>query len=42
MPDFHYLGKKGFPHADNVDVYDYHNDIDYGRYDYSQMRIQVC
>lgn len=42
MPDFHYLGKKGFPHADNVDVYDYHNDIDYGRYDYSQMSIQVC
>lgn len=42
MPNFHYLGKNGFPNADNVDVYDYQNDIDYGRYDYSQMNIQVC
>lgn len=42
MPDFHYLGKKGFPHADNVNVYDYENNLDYGRYDYSQMSIQVC
>lgn len=42
MPDFHYLGKKGFPHADNVNVYDYENNLDYGRYDYSQMGIQVC
>ena len=42
MPNFHYLGKNGFPNADNVDVYDYQNDIDYGRYDYSQMSIQVC
>ena len=42
MPNFHYLGKNGFPHADNVNVYDYQNDIDYGRYDYSQMSIQVC
>jgi hypothetical protein len=42
MPNFHYLGKNGFPHADNVNVYDYQNDIDYSRYDYSQMSIQVC
>ena len=42
MPNFHYLGKNGFPNADNVNVYDYQNDIDYGRYDYSQMIIQVC
>lgn len=42
MPNFHYLGKKGFPHADNVNVYDYENNLDYGRYDYSQMSIQVC
>ena len=42
MPNFRYLGKNGFPNADNVDVYDYQNDIDYGRYDYSQMSIQVC
>lgn len=42
MPNFHYLGKNGFPNADNVNVYHYQNDIDYGRYDYSQMSIQVC
>lgn len=42
MPNFHYLGKNGFPNADNVNVYDYQNDIDYSRYDYSQMSIQVC
>lgn len=42
MPDFHYLGKKGFPHADNVNVYDYNNELDYSRYDYSQMHVQVC
>lgn len=42
MPNFHYLGKNGFPNADNVNVYEYQNDIDYARYDYSQMSIQVC
>ena len=42
MPKFHYLGKNGFPHADNVNVYDYQNDVDYARYDYTQMSIQVC
>lgn len=42
MPNFHYLGKNGFPNADNVNVYNYQNDIDYARYDYSQMSIQVC
>ena len=42
MPSFHYLGKNGFPNADNVNVYEYQNDVDYTRYDYSQMSIQVC
>lgn len=42
MPNFHYLGKNGFPNADNVNVYDYENNLDYARYDYSQMSIQVC
>lgn len=42
MPNFHYLGKNGFPNADNVNVYEYQNDVDYDRYDYSQMSIQVC
>lgn len=42
MPNFRYLGKNGFPNADNVNVYEYQNDVDYSRYDYSQMSIQVC
>lgn len=42
MPNFHYLGKNGFPNADNVNVYDYNNELDYSRYDYSQMHVQVC
>lgn len=42
MPKYNYLGKKGFPHAGNVDVYRYANDLDYNRYDYTQMSVQVC
>lgn len=42
MPNFHYLGKNGFPNADNVNVYDYNNELDYSRYDYSQMHVQIC
>ena len=42
MPNFNYLGKNGFPHAQNVDVYKFDNTIDYSRYDYSQMSVQVC
>lgn len=41
-PEFKHLGKNGFPNADNVDVYDYTNDFDYARYDYTQMHIQMC
>lgn len=41
-PHYRYLGKSGFPHANNIDVYKYDNDLDYGRYDYSQMTVQVC
>lgn len=42
MPNYRNIGKHGFPHADNVDVYKYDNDIDYARYDYEQMDITVC
>lgn len=42
MPDFKHLGKSGFPHADNVDVYKYDNDFDYSRYGYDQMDLCVC
>lgn len=41
-PEFKHLGKNGFPGADNVNVYDYTNDFDYARYDYTQMHIQMC
>lgn len=42
MANFHYLGKNGFPHGENIDVYKYNNDYDYNKYNYSQMTIQVC
>lgn len=43
MPDdYHYLGKRGFPHAQGVDVYRYDNDFDYSRYDSAQMRVTLC
>lgn len=42
MPDFRYLGEQGFPHAQNVDVYKYDNELDYKRYDYSQMTVTMC
>ena len=31
-----------FPIIDNVDVYKYDNDFDYSRFDYEQMRLQIC
>lgn len=42
MPNYRNIGKHGFPHADNVNVYKYDNDINYSRYDYTQMDITVC
>lgn len=42
MPNYRNIGKHGFPHADNVNVYKYDNDINYARYDYDQMDITVC
>lgn len=42
MPKFNYLGKQGFPNAGNVNVYKYDNNIDYDRFNYSQMRLTVC
>lgn len=41
-PNYKYLGKQGFPHAQNVDVYKFDNDFDYSRYDFDQMKITVC
>lgn len=31
-----------FPNVSNVDVYQFDNDFDYARYDYTQMKITVC
>ncbi len=42
MPNFNYLGKQGFPNASNVNVYKYDNNMDYDRFNYSQMRLTVC
>lgn len=42
MPKFNYLGKQGFPNAGNVNVYKYDNNMDYDRFNYSQMRLTVC
>lgn len=44
MPDFNYLthNESEFPHISNVDVFKYDNDFDYGRFDYTQMELQIC
>lgn len=43
MPEFNYLHDRGdFPHIDNINVYKYDNELDYSRFDYTQMRLQVC
>ena len=43
MPEFNYLKDRGnFPHIDNVNVYKYDNELDYSRFDYTQMRLQIC
>ncbi len=34
--------ESAFPHIGNVDVFKYDNDLDYARFDYSQMQILVC
>lgn len=40
--NFPHIKDTGFPDVSNVDVYQYQNDFDYKRYDYSQMDIIVC
>lgn len=44
MPEYNYLkhNDSNFPHIDNVNVYKYDNDFDYGRFDYTQMELQIC
>lgn len=42
MPDLPHMKSSAFPHYKNVNVYKYDNELDYRRYDYSQMDILVC
>ena len=44
MPNFNYLtnNESDFPHLENVDVYKFDNDFDYGRFDAVQMELQIC
>ena len=44
MPEYNYLthNESNFPHIKNVDVYKFDNDFDYGRFDYTQMILQIC
>lgn len=44
MPEFNFLkhNESDFPHINNVDVYKFDNDFDYGRFDYTQMELQLC
>lgn len=42
MPKFPHMNDTEFPHIDNVDVYKYQNELDYSRFDYSQMSIMMC
>ena len=44
MPNFNYLknNESDFPYIDNIDVYKFDNDFDYGRFDYTQMELQIC
>ena len=44
MPNYNYLknNESDFPHISNIDTYKYDNDFDYGRFDYTQMRLILC
>ena len=44
MPNYNFLpnNKSDFPHIGNVDTYKFDNAFDYGRFDYTQMTLQIC
>lgn len=43
MPEFSHLNTESdFPHIESVNVYQYQNDLDYGRFDIEQMALQLC
>lgn len=42
MPKFPHMKETDFPHLDNVNVYKYENELDYSRFDYTQMNLCIC
>ena len=40
--NFPHIADSEFPNVSNVDVYKYQNNIDYSRFDYTQMEITIC
>lgn len=44
MPEYNFLSNNDseFPHIDNINVYKYDNDFAYDRFDYTQMKLQIC
>lgn len=42
MAEFAHMGKNGFPHGGNVDTYKFDNNLDYGRFNCTQMTLQLC
>ena len=44
MPEYNFLTNNDseFPHIDNINVYKYDNDFAYDRFDYTQMKLQIC
>lgn len=43
MPNFSHLNTDSeFPGLENVNVYQFDNDFDYGRFNYKQMSLQLC
>lgn len=44
VPNFNFLknNESDFPYIENVNVYQYDNEFDYGRFDYNQMKLMIC
>lgn len=42
MAEFTHMGRHGFPHGENVNPYRYNNELDYKRFDCTQMSLQLC
>lgn len=40
--EFPHLNDSEFPIIDNVDVYKYRNELDYSRFDHTQMKLTLC